>query len=450
MITSLSDVLGKNKINNDEQKTWDALKLIKTKYNNSDTEYTIVRYDKNYLTNDMAKKTGLFRSVILHKDKLLCYSPPKSLSTRLFFDSYLQDSEYIAAEELVEGTMINLFWDSAKKSGADWEIATRSTVGAKCKFWKNNDDLTFRRMFLETCNDVNIDFDLLDKKYCYSFVMQHPANKIVIPIKTKKLYLIAAYELINNDSINGVRYVDFEIARKFDCFNATTIDIPKRINKSDWDDWNKIANNYSSGNTSYDILGIVFKNTLTGDRCKIRNPVYENIHRLRGNQSKLQYQYLLLRKEGKVRDYLYYFPECKSELNDFKTQVHTYTKTLYNNYVECFIKHVHKLEKYPSNFKHHMYSLHKLYLDELREKKEYVGLPVVINYFNNLHPSQQMFALNYSNRTRNLDHLQNEVREHTININKKYSDINKSNGNDTNNNTLDETSPDKENLEVKV
>ncbi len=43
MITSLSDVLGKNKINNDEQKTWDALKLIKTKKNNNDKEYTIVK-----------------------------------------------------------------------------------------------------------------------------------------------------------------------------------------------------------------------------------------------------------------------------------------------------------------------------------------------------------------------------------------------------------------------
>ena len=76
-----------------------------------------------------------------------------------------------------------------------------------------------------------------------------------------------------------------------------------------------------------------------------------------------------------------------------------------------------------------------------------------------------MFALNYSNRTRNLDHLQNEVRQHANNINKKYSDMNKSNGNksddnksddnksddnNANDNTLDETSPDKENLEVKV
>ena len=447
MITSLSEVLGKNKFNDNEQKTWDALKLLKSKYNNNDTEYTFLRYDKNYLTNDMTTKTGLFRSVIMHNNKLLCYSPPKSLSTRLFFDSYLESSEYVMAEELVEGTMINLFRDTSRTKEGEWEIATRSTVGGKCKFWKNT-DLTFRRMFLESCNDANLDLDVLDKNYCYSFVMQHPSNKIVLPIHKNKLYLVAAYELINNDSITGIRYVDFEVARKLKCFDDTTIDIPKRIPKDTWSSWKELSNDYSSGNMPYNVLGIVFKNTLTGHRCKIRNPSYENIHRLRGNQSKLQYQYLSLRKEGKVRDYLKYFPECKDELNGFKTQIHLYTKTLYNNYVDCFIKHKKKLEDYPKKYKVHMYSLHKLYLDELREKKEYVGLPVVINYFNNLHPSQQMFTLNYENRRRNLDHLQSELSVHASNSDKKYSEINKKNiSEDSDDN---DSSDDKDKLEVEV
>jgi hypothetical protein len=419
MNTSLSEVLSKNKINGDDKEIWDELKLLKSKYSNNDSEYTMIRYDKKYLTNDMTKKTGLFRSVIIYDGKILCYSPPKSLSIHLFFDNFLQDSEYVVAEELVEGTMINLFWDTANKAGGCWEIATRSTVGAKCKFWKTDDGLTFRRMFLDVCNDVNFEFDALDKRCCYSFVMQHPSNKIVLPIKYTKLYLVAAYELINNESILGIRYIDINTVIKAEGFINTDVKIPERISKDKWSEWKILADEYSSGNLPYDKLGVVFKNTLTGDRCKVRNPIYENIHRLRGNQAKLQYQYLILRNEGKVHDYLQYFPECKQELNEFKAQIHLYTKGLHNNYVDCFIKHKKKLEEYPANFKPHMYTLHKLYLDELRERKEYVGLPVVINYFNTLHPSKQMHILNYSNRQRNLDHLQVELlQQSNKNINK--------------------------------
>lgn len=418
MITALNDVLYKSDMNDDDQVIWDKLKLIKYKFNYCDINYTMIKYDKKYLTNDQIKKIGLFRSVIMVDEKIVCYSPPKSLSPRLFFDTYLQTSEYVVAEELIEGTMINLFWDTVNTVEPRWEIATRSTIGAKCKFWQSEQGMTFRQMFLDVCNDVKFDFDTLDKTYCYSFVMQHPSNKIVLPIKHTKLYLTAAYELINNESIIGIRYVDVSTVIKTAAFINTDVEIPKRIPKDSWSDrsgvsdrsdWKDLADEYSSGKLPYNTVGVVFKNTLSGDRCKVRNPIYENIHRLRGNQSKLQYQYLVLRNEGKVRDYLQYFPECKQELNEFKNQIHLYTKALHNNYVACFIKHTKKLEEYPANFKQHMYTLHKLYLDELREKKEYVGLPVVINYFNALHPSKQMHILNYNNRQRNLDHLHVEL-----------------------------------------
>ena len=59
--------------------------------------------------------------------------------------------------EIIEGTMINLFYSSNEKGGA-WEIATKSTVGGNVVFYapKNPKDTveirdkdTFRNMFFE-------------------------------------------------------------------------------------------------------------------------------------------------------------------------------------------------------------------------------------------------------------------------------------------------------------
>ena len=53
-------------------------------------------------------------------------------------------------------------------------------------------------------NELNVNFDTqFSKEYCYSFVIQHPKNKFVIPVIEKRLYLIAIYK-INNEIINSI------------------------------------------------------------------------------------------------------------------------------------------------------------------------------------------------------------------------------------------------------
>jgi hypothetical protein len=50
-----------------------------------------------------------------------------------------------------------------------------------------------------------------------------------------------------------------------------------------------------------------------------------------------------------------------------------------------------------------MFNIHKIYTDELREKKLFVNNTVVIKYVNNLHPSLLMYCLNFQMRKRNVD-----------------------------------------------
>jgi len=150
-------------------------------------------------------------------------------------------------------------------------------------------------------------------------------------------------------------------------------------------------------------LGIVLYNNFTGVRAKIRNPVYEQVRCLRGNQPKLQYQYLCLRKEGRVAEYLKYYPECKRECSDYRDQVHLFTNTLYSNYVSCYIKKDKPLMQFSEQYRTHMFHLHQVYRTNLMEKKECITSARVIQYVNELHPSLLMHCLNYPLKKRNVD-----------------------------------------------
>ena len=101
---------------------------------------------------------------------------------------------------------------------------------------------------------------------------------------------------------------------------------------------------------------------------------------------------------------VHYF-ELKKDFSNFRDQVHLFTNTLYSNYVSCYIKKEKPLIEFPEQYRTHMFNIHKQYLDELKDKKMYVTITVVIKYVNNIHPSLMMFCLNYHMRKRNVDFI---------------------------------------------
>ena len=365
--------------------------------------YKVIQYDKQLLSSDIVNTYGLCRSVIANEEsKVVSFAPPKSVTADAFMKKYPVNTDALIAEEFIEGTMINVFWDSAIGLTGAWEISTRNTVGATSSFYKNSDAKTFRTMFLEAAKENNLILELLNPLYCYSFVLQHPLNRIVVPFKSKKLYLVSMY-IINNVELNDIRVyrINMNDVRSMDWNNAN-INFPEVYS---WESYTDLIKKYASMNTPYTILGVVIVNVLTGERTKIRNPVYEEVRSLRGNHPKLQYQYISLRTEGKVRDFLKYYPENKKEFARFRDQIHLFTNSLFDNYISCYVKKENGLDYFPYQYKTHMFNLHKTYLNKLRVEKMCVTNTVVIKYVNNLHPSLLMYCLNYNRRKRNVDHI---------------------------------------------
>ena len=124
---------------------------------------------------------------------------------------------------------------------------------------------------------------------------------------------------------------------------------------------------------------------------------YEIVRKLRGNNPKLQYNYLTLKKENKVKEFLFYYPEHTFIFNKFKNLTYDYTNQLFINYISCFIRKEKPLKEYDFQYKNHMYKLHEKFKSELKPNNKTIDKKLVIDYVNSLHPAQQMFIINYNN-----------------------------------------------------
>ena len=386
-------------------KNYSNEKFIKVKKQN---HLFVLKYDKSKLSNENINSLGLFRSVIVDdKGNILCFAPPKSIN----FDIFSQSNNYddCIVQHFPEGTMINLFYD---KHLDDWQITSRSTIGAKCNF-NMDSKITYRYMFLDAMNHKGIEFEHFDKKYCYSFVLQHPKNRIVCPINEPNIILTHRYEISDNivklhQDGNGLfddKLIEKTLItsnnkpQKFSRLSQHHIKDTNFISCFNYNgnSWNDLIKHFFSDNLSYQFQGIVIYNK-KGERTKIRNATYEKIKHLKGNSPKLQYQYYHLRQQGVVKDFLKYYPENKEEFSEFRRELHKWTNQLYQNYINCFIHKEKQLKSYPYNFKTHMFKVHEIYLNNLKHENKFVNRGVIIEYVNNLPPPRLMYSVNHNKK----------------------------------------------------
>ena len=350
----------------------------------------ILKYNKYGLNDKNINSLGLFRSIVTDGSSLLAFSPPKSLSFDSFKDKF--DKGECIAEEFIEGTMINCFYYKDK-----WMIASRWDIGAQSSFYQDV-NTTFRDMFIDAMNTCHVTFDMLDKKYSYSFVLQHPKNRIVVPFTTPHLFLIAKYEMTQQWG-----------AQEIDCgetIQGSKVSLPARYENDDsWDDF---IHQFASINTPYTVLGIMLKHT-TGIRSKVRNPNYEKVRHLKGNSPKIQFQYYNLYQTGRVKEFLLYYPEYKQDFWKFRTELVQWTKELFLCYKSIYIQKTADYKTIPYTFRPHVSALHKIYCFDLRPLKKYVDKQIVIQYVNNLPPQRLMYSINYPLRQKEKDDV--KIRE---------------------------------------
>lgn len=380
-------------------------------------KHKIIKYNKKSLPKTMYSTCGLIRSLVVNaSNKVVSFSPPKCISYEEFMEKNPLYNENIIVEELIEGTMVQLFWDSYE---CKWEIATKSSIGG----YNTNTftKISFRDMFFDTLKDMKLTLNDFNHNYCYSFVLQHPKNQIVFDIVNPQLYLLYVYCInhvfnISHDSTDDIsEEIEVQVCHLFDSHvnknNSTIlpkeckIKYPKKIGLKENLSHNHLYDYFYTNSNDIDMIystmGLVIYNTLTGERCKIRNPYYEHLHNLHGRQSKLLYKYLISKSQNTVKQFIRFYqddPEIKNKVDSFKTKIQSFTNILLIHYIDCFINKNKPLSSYPSDYKTHMYNLHSMYLKELKPNKRNINLIEAVYYVNNLHPSKLIYSLISKNK----------------------------------------------------
>lgn len=354
----------------------------------NDETYSLIKYNKQALNKDNIFTLGLYRSVIVKKldGKVVCVSPPKSVSPEWFMSQY--EPQSVVAEEFIDGTMINTFWDDVEKK---WVINTKSTIGAKCNYYTSQ---TFEEMFKDACEFCNLQLDNLDKTLCYSFILQHPNNRIVVRINHPQIYLIRVYKIHLYNQVNPIELPDnnYDFRQLGIGFENSSVQIPARYTFTTYEELiERFATNWK---TPYNILGVVIRHN--NIHCKIRNPTYLYVRHLRGKTPRMDYHYLWLRKNNILSDFFIYFPEYKTEMLLLRKSLHTFTGQLFNNYVNCYIYKQNKICYFNDFYQRHMKHLHHIYINTLLPLRKSITLNIVIDYVNMLDVNIQLTAIRYN------------------------------------------------------
>jgi hypothetical protein len=291
-----------------------------------------------------------FRSVVWDSLKNLpvFVSPPKSQSN----DTFPTDFNTIVVEDFVDGVMVNVFMDQYKGT---WRIATRSRLDADNKFYKH----TFSELFTSTWQHMFPGaalFTGMNPQWGYSFVLQHPLNRIVVPVAQPSLTLVEVTAVMPSGDyfINPV---------------PSTLLPPRRFAVSNPQECQLLLANMEQfeGIRSQ---GLVVRNLWTGQRWKARTNAYTVCRSLRGNHSQLEYVWFDNLKKGTLENYLTVYPEERPAAS---LAVGNWTKVvsdIYNWYVHVFKVRDTAKDTIPAHFKGILFDLHGQYVSRLSKEKK--------------------------------------------------------------------------------
>jgi len=308
---------------------------------------------------------GTMRSVIVNENetRLLSFSLPKSVSINIFKEKYeyLNDSKFIITE-IIEGTMINLWWDLEQEK---WEISTKKAVSGNYTYFKNplvKKQKTFKEMFIDVIGGFESpNFDEmanLNKNMFYSFVIKHPENHIVHTVLRPTLYLVAVYEKTGDWE---VKYIPQTVFMKWNILPKSNIKFPMifecistyeniymEIEKQNIKTGNAIANfssslvmdldtnNVDENETNY-TMGIMITDTETGTRTKVENTIYKYFKELRGNHPSYKYKYYELIFSNRLAEFIYIFPQYTDLFLKFEEEFNIFVNSIYWYYVNKYI-----------------------------------------------------------------------------------------------------------------
>lgn len=350
---------------------------------NDGSYYNVFNYDKELLCyND--NKNRIHRLTILSfpENNILAFSPPKSLTYNTFVTKYPIIDNSIAVSEYIEGSMINLFYDSRSEM---WKLATLDNINIINT--DGNDYITceFKRAFQldsnQPLNDIII-FEYLPKEYSYTFVLKPLTTNLYKPVDRPEVYIISVHQ-VKEDTVEYISPNEYENWTIFTNMN-NIIKTPRRYDNIR--QYSEITKNNSYNLSDEKLAGIIIKNTDTGEQCKILMDNYDKYMKMMEVMPLNRYKYVCLTRINKITDYLTFFPRLRNDFYKMKEVYNQLIRTIRAAYADKYIKQNNNFieDKYVTIiYKIH----HNVYLQSLnRNNNIVINCNIIKDYMKSLDP----------------------------------------------------------------
>lgn len=244
-------------------------------------------------------------------------------------------------EKFEEGSLIKLYFYKG-----EWKVSTSRHIDASRNFWTSKK--SFFQLFNESVNNPDF-YDTLDTGYCYTYILQHPENRLTYKIDTPRAILV---NKVNLSTLKEERTP-----------NSLGISIDEAL----------------STNENY----IVYQGCT---RIKLLCSKFEEMKKHRGEFPDIALSYAASLFSEK---YYELFPEYSERFEKMNQLVKTTARDIHNIYIK---KHVYKLDiEIPEKLARTVIQLHGQY----RRTRTHITYADAYNKLLSFHPKLLVFIVNY-------------------------------------------------------
>ena len=327
-VNSLYDLLQKNN--------------ILTKNLLSSDDIYLINYNKSTIFNNNNYAPEC-RGIILSKNKkrVIAYNYPKNIKNKYndnisnFINNLYPNDNKIIVSECIEGSQIMVYFHDNT-----WNISTRNKILAKESKWNSNNSFhdIYYKIISQLYNIEHYENKILNKNYCYTFIIQNVEGEKILKINNDKLYHLLTrdmasdnYDIVEHEiGIEKINRIEFDKQSLIDELSCNT----NIVSQGFYDEKRNIKMYYHR---------YLYLNNLYGN---LSNKVYKYLELYRNNNDNMEL-------------FLLYFPKYSDIFLNYDKLMVSFKKKIHNTYFKKFISK----SNYDKMFcKKIIYNMHAYYL----------------------------------------------------------------------------------------
>lgn len=213
-------------------------------------------------------------------------------------------------QPIVDGTVMRVWWYKNQ-----WIVSTSKCIDSRDANWSNNQ--SFYDLFTEASNACELDYTKLNKEYCYNFILQHPANHMIIQYNEPRIVHLSTVD-------SNCSYVDEDVG-------ITKVNF---VNYANFDDFYKIITEQHEPEviTKDNLIGYLLSHKETGNKYKFESFNYCQAKELKGNVPNIKYRIMDIIKGDKTEAFLKYFPQYTNDVEYVQNHINNLVGYLYNQF----------------------------------------------------------------------------------------------------------------------